>query len=191
MPISFQCGCGKKIQAPDAAAGKAGKCPGCGNKVTVPVPAVATVPATATVLDAEPVDEPPQAVARDEVAQAGPLRAEAVRQEENQMTLAFQGVKPLAVAAALASFFAAQGYRQESGEKLSGTYGTGNDLLRLLLGGLIKRYKFNFQIELRGTGVLLTVSKGMSGAMGGALGYSRMKKELARIFAELQNQFGG
>ena len=31
----------------------------------------------------------------------------------------------------------------------------------------------------------------MSGVMGGALGYSRMKKELGRIFTELQNQFRG
>ena len=158
MSISFQCACGKKIQAPDSTAGKAGKCPGCGGTVTVPSPAAAT--ATVAVLDADPVDVPREAGAEVAVSQGGSMRATAVRQEnENEITLAFEGVKPLAVAAALAAFFKSQNYRLEAGEKLSGTYGTGSDVLRLLLGGLVKRYKFNYQIELRGPSVLLTVSK--------------------------------
>jgi len=187
MPISFQCACGKKMQVPDSAAGKAGKCPSCGNRVTVP----AATPATAPVLDAEPAGAPAGAGADAATAPTGPLRASAVQQEENSINFAFQGVKPLAVAAALASFFKTQDYRLEGGEKLSGTYGTGSDVLRLLLGGFAKRSKFNFQIELRGPSVVLTVSKGMSGILGGAIGYSRMKKEMARIFAELQKLFGG
>lgn len=37
MGITFNCEhCGKKIEAPDAAGGKWGKCPGCKNKVFVP-----------------------------------------------------------------------------------------------------------------------------------------------------------
>jgi predicted RNA-binding Zn-ribbon protein involved in translation (DUF1610 family) len=39
MPISFQCPrCGKKLKAPDSAAGKASTCPGCGGTVTCPEP---------------------------------------------------------------------------------------------------------------------------------------------------------
>ncbi len=39
MSISFQCPqCGKKLKAPDNAAGKASSCPGCGSKVTCPEP---------------------------------------------------------------------------------------------------------------------------------------------------------
>jgi predicted RNA-binding Zn-ribbon protein involved in translation (DUF1610 family) len=39
MSISFQCPqCGKKLKAPDNAAGKSSTCPGCGNKVTCPEP---------------------------------------------------------------------------------------------------------------------------------------------------------
>ncbi len=39
MPIKFQCSlCGKKIEAPDSAGGKWGKCPGCHNKVYIPQP---------------------------------------------------------------------------------------------------------------------------------------------------------
>ena len=37
MPISFQCPkCGKKLKAPDSAAGRSSTCPGCGGKVTCP-----------------------------------------------------------------------------------------------------------------------------------------------------------
>ena len=39
MAISFQCPrCGKKLKAPDTAAGKSSTCPGCGGTVTCPVP---------------------------------------------------------------------------------------------------------------------------------------------------------
>jgi predicted RNA-binding Zn-ribbon protein involved in translation (DUF1610 family) len=39
MSISFQCPrCGKKLKAPDNAAGKSSSCPGCGVKVTCPEP---------------------------------------------------------------------------------------------------------------------------------------------------------
>jgi predicted RNA-binding Zn-ribbon protein involved in translation (DUF1610 family) len=47
MAISFSCPqCGKKLKAPDDAAGKSSKCPGCGSAVTCPEP----------VYDAELVD---------------------------------------------------------------------------------------------------------------------------------------
>jgi predicted RNA-binding Zn-ribbon protein involved in translation (DUF1610 family) len=49
MPISFECHqCGRKLKAPDAAAGKASKCPSCGAKVVCPQP----------VYDAEVEDRP-------------------------------------------------------------------------------------------------------------------------------------
>ncbi len=39
MAISFSCPrCGKKLKAPDNAAGKSSKCPGCGSPVTCPEP---------------------------------------------------------------------------------------------------------------------------------------------------------
>ena len=50
MAISFSCPrCGKKLKAPDSAAGKSSKCPGCGSPVTCPEP----------VYDAELVNAPP------------------------------------------------------------------------------------------------------------------------------------
>ena len=42
MSIPFECPtCAKHLKAPDAAAGKSSKCPGCGGKVTCPAPAKA------------------------------------------------------------------------------------------------------------------------------------------------------
>jgi hypothetical protein len=41
MPIVFHCDyCGKKIEAPDGAGGKWGKCPSCHNKLYVPAPQI-------------------------------------------------------------------------------------------------------------------------------------------------------
>jgi hypothetical protein len=52
MTIKFHCnGCGKKIEAPDTAGGKWGKCPACHNKVYVPLPE------TEDELKLAPVDE--------------------------------------------------------------------------------------------------------------------------------------
>lgn len=51
MPISFDCKfCGKRLKAPDSAAGKTSKCPQCGKPVTCPEP----------VYDAEPVADQPE-----------------------------------------------------------------------------------------------------------------------------------
>jgi hypothetical protein len=53
MPISFSCPrCGKNLKAPDNAAGKSSKCPGCGSPVTCPEP----------IYDAELVDPVPGGV---------------------------------------------------------------------------------------------------------------------------------
>jgi len=50
MPISFSCKfCGKRLKAPESAAGKTSKCPQCGKPVTCPEP----------VYDAEPVAAKP------------------------------------------------------------------------------------------------------------------------------------
>jgi len=54
MPISFQCpGCGKKLKAPDKAAGKTSTCPGCGGTVTCPEPVY-----DADVVEMTPLESP-------------------------------------------------------------------------------------------------------------------------------------
>jgi hypothetical protein len=46
MPIAVACKCGKKLQVPDQLAGKAAKCPACGNAFKIPAAAVAPAAAS-------------------------------------------------------------------------------------------------------------------------------------------------
>src|SRR5262245_35614023 len=67
--VTFTCPCGKKLQVRDEFAGKQGKCPACGNVVSIPRPEETYEP---SVLTAEVVEEPPlaEAVGPDEGAPA-------------------------------------------------------------------------------------------------------------------------
>jgi len=85
------------------------------------------------------------------------------------------------VANSLASFFEAEGYKLESGVPTDGIYGIGSDVMRVLFGAFAKRYSFNIKVVESGSGSTVFIDKAISGAMGGAIGYSKMKKELVRI----------
>lgn len=99
MPIEFSCGtCGKKLRAPDTAAGKRVKCPGCGGPVPVPgeqiyeaedvsVPAAADDPAV-------PDDEPD-----DEGYDEGPERPERRRKKKKRQRPTAPGIALVAVGA--------------------------------------------------------------------------------------------
>jgi len=87
------------------------------------------------------------------------------------------------------SFFSREGYRLESGSTSDGYYGIGNNVLRIFLGAFVKRYRFHITIEPASNGTVVQVEKGMSGAMGGAIGYSKMKKELQRVRDEIEALF--
>ena len=87
----------------------------------------------------------------------------------------------------MSGFFAAEGYRLESGTTADGIYGIGSNLMRILFGAFVKRYSFKLLIKEHESGSSVVVDKGMSGAMGGAIGYSKMKKELSRIRAGVKN----
>jgi hypothetical protein len=63
MAISFECReCGKKLKAPDAAAGKSSKCPGCGAMITCPNPASAANQASRPAPPAKPAKPPAEAL---------------------------------------------------------------------------------------------------------------------------------
>lgn len=64
MPITVICGCGKQLSAPDAAAGKKAKCPGCGQILLVPAAtglAAPPAPAVPVLAEAAPAAEQKQA----------------------------------------------------------------------------------------------------------------------------------
>jgi hypothetical protein len=103
--------------------------------------------------------------------------------------ICFQNATPEAVAADIATFFDQQGYRLEAGTPGNGTYGIGSDLMRILFGAFARRYKFNILVQPSGPHIWLNLTKGMSGAMGGVIGYSAMNKETNRLFEAMKAYF--
>jgi hypothetical protein len=89
----------------------------------------------------------------------------------------------------VAAFFGSQAYKFEGGTPMNAMWGQGSDVLRVLFGAFAKRFKFNVAIEPQAPYVWLRLSKGMSGAMGGVIGYSKMNKELSRVTAAMQQFF--
>ena len=114
--------------------------------------------------------EAPQTQARD-------VRAEYRAADWRAQT----GLTPEAAARATRDFFLAEGYRLEAGDLHNAVYGIGTTMTRILFGGFAKRYKFKVQIIPSEAGCSVQVDKGMSGIMGGAIGYSKMKTELVRV----------
>ncbi|MFO0979750.1 MAG: hypothetical protein U0996_25350 [Planctomycetaceae bacterium] len=90
----------------------------------------------------------------------------------------------------VADYFLSEKYRLESGTSTDGYYGIGSNILRMLLGALIKRCRFHVTVQPGLSGTVVTVEKGMSGAMGGVIGYAQMKKELDRVRTGLRARFG-
>jgi hypothetical protein len=79
MSITFHCEhCGKKIEAPDNAGGKWGKCPGCHNKVYVPSP-----PSDVDELRLAPVDENEEEKKRQLMAETYNLSRKILQEREN------------------------------------------------------------------------------------------------------------
>lgn len=77
MPIQIDCACGKRLIAPDTAAGKKAKCPGCGAIVTIPSAASPPPePDFRIVSESAPGEAPPP---EDEAARPGPVRRPLVR----------------------------------------------------------------------------------------------------------------
>ena len=191
MVIKFTCSCGKVVKTSDDHAGKQGKCPQCGAVITIPN--VAEEP----VLDLSREQEVAQATgqAAAGLPRAGhppPLPARKLvsfQPEKKGGTFCFQGTNAAALASEVSAFFTRQGYKLEVGAPANGIYGTGSDLMRMLLGGFVARYKFQITIEPQDTHVWLKIDKAMSGAMGGLLGVSKMNKEVTRIMEALQTHF--
>jgi hypothetical protein len=93
------------------------------------------------------------------------------------------------MADALATYFQRRGYKLEAGSPFAGSYGIGSNLMRVLFGAFAKRYVFNFTVQPQASGRMVTITKGISGAMGGVIGYRRMSKELEKVLAELRAHF--
>jgi hypothetical protein len=108
---------------------------------------------------------------------------------EDGAAYCFPQVDPQVLANDVAEFFGTQQYKFEGGTPTNSQWGQGSDVLRVLFGAFAKRYKFNVAIEPQPPYVWVRISKGMSGAMGGVIGYSKMKKETDRLIAAMQQFF--
>lgn len=79
MSITFKCEhCGKKIEAPDTAGGKWGKCPGCKNKVYVP----SQEPQDDGELRLAPLDADDEKTRRHMLAEEARLRQEIMKETD-------------------------------------------------------------------------------------------------------------
>ena len=100
--------------------------------------------------------------------------------------ICFPNVSADALSADIAAFFHQQGYKLEGGTPTNGVYGQGSDLMRILFGAFARRYKFSVAVQPSGDNLWLNLGKGMSGAMGGVIGYSAMTKETNRLFEAMK-----
>jgi len=99
----------------------------------------------------------------------------------------FSGASVEEIADKVALFMATSGYRLETGDKVQGVYGRGSAAWHAMLGPLVRRLKCNVTVAKSKENVKVVVAKGMTGWGGGALGATRVKKELQEIVGGLQS----
>jgi hypothetical protein len=109
--------------------------------------------------------------------------------DDQGATFQFDDASREELADEIKKFFAKRGYRLEGGEPLDGMWGTGSPVMRALLGGFVKRFKFKVVATGTGDHLTLSLTKGMSGALGGVMGYMKMKKEVAELAAAMKLHF--
>ncbi len=105
-------------------------------------------------------------------------------------TIVVTGASPEWVAAQFQAFFFREGYKLEKSEGMNATYGKGNAVARLLLGGLVKRSKYEVSVSATTGGVTATLASAMKGYGGGALGVVKEKKVRATLFEDLKAFLG-
>lgn len=109
-----------------------------------------------------------------------------VNEHRDGVILFYKGTSVNELADKVQTMFMNDKYKLESGTKIEGIYGTGNAILRILFGAFVKRYKFQIKIYEEGENVKLEFSKAMSGFSGGAIGVSKLNKEIKKIIAKLK-----
>ena len=95
--------------------------------------------------------------------------------------LCFVNIDPNVLGYDINDFFLPQGYKFESGNLAHGNWGKGSDVMRALFGGFAERFVFTVTVVPQPPYTWMSIVKGMSGVMGGVIGYSKMNTELARL----------
>lgn len=103
---------------------------------------------------------------------------------ENGLQFKYENMTTPQLADEVEKIFIAEGYKLEFGDKMSGSYGVGNEILRILLGAFVKRFRFNFDIkDEAGVSILNFQKDSLSKFSGGVIGYKKLQKEFEK-FAE-------
>jgi hypothetical protein len=110
---------------------------------------------------------------------------------DGAVSLCFQQVDPNVLAQDVSVFFNQMQYKFEGGTPMRSTWGKGSDTMRVLFGAFVERYQFSVAIDPQpGTPyVWLRLSKAITGAMGGVIGYSQMSGEFQRVTGAMQRFF--
>lgn len=86
-------------------------------------------------------------------------------------------------------YFTNNGYKLEAGSPDNGVYGVGNDVMRILFGAFVKRYKFNILVRQNQNLIQVDLSKAMTGIAGGAIGFVKLNQEYDKCVIDLTNIF--
>ncbi len=119
-----------------------------------------------------------------------PLEFVSVEKTKDSAAFLFKNITPVALSEALRAYLFRENYKLEEGTALQGVYGTGSAVARALIGGFVKRNKFRVDITPQQELTRLEFSKGMSGAMGGVIGYQKMSKEFDRLVEGIKTLAG-
>jgi hypothetical protein len=108
------------------------------------------------------------------------------QQADNNVVYTIEGLSVEEVSQKISDYFTAQNYKLEKGTKEDGVYGIGNDVMRIIFGAFVKRYKFQVKVTPSEKQTLVTFTKAMTGVSGGAIGYAKLNKEYKRLTEEMK-----
>jgi len=110
---------------------------------------------------------------------------------DGSVVYCFSQVDPNVLAQDVAVFFGQLQYKYEGGSPMRALWGKGSDAARIFLGAFVERYQFSVNIDPQpgSPWVWLKLSKAITGAMGGIIGYSKMNSEFQRVATMMQQFF--
>ncbi len=117
------------------------------------------------------------------MAQIAMVKSTAAKESQ---TLVFSGASVDDIAEKAALYFATQGYHLDSGTKSQGVYVRGSQAAHMVLGALAGLKKFNVTVGKDGEAVAVILARGLSGAWGGLIGMSKVRRAFQELITGLQ-----
>ena len=92
----------------------------------------------------------------------------------------YGNTSPENVAKVFSNYMSSQGYRLEKGDVYRGTYGVGNQVMRVLFGAFVKRHTFDFAMQPSEQNVVIEFAKNSNGWTGGVIGVAKTNTEFSK-----------